>query len=164
MSEIPGNQFRTKTGTCVITSEQILLERNGVRGMAASAIFGSSITRGLILYSVLAAVGLVIGVASFFTQDYFGAILFCGLGLVFGWNVWSSRHNSAASVIDRKAIRNIEAHPPRVPITRGYFVVHFDDKGVTRQRLIMLPGSMSNGSEEFERALCVMREVGLVPE
>src|SRR5687768_7074196 len=56
--------FRTKTGMCTITDDRIVLTRDGARGAAAGAVVGSSITRTLIIYLVLAAVLGFIGVRS----------------------------------------------------------------------------------------------------
>jgi hypothetical protein len=49
----PELSFRTKTGTCTITADQIILLRAGGRGRLAQFLFGSSITRAIVLYGFL---------------------------------------------------------------------------------------------------------------
>ncbi len=162
MSDIVEHTFRTKTGTCTITSEQIILAREGVRGATAQWMFGYSIHRTLVIYSLLGGTMLILGISFLLGGDIVEGGLVSLVGAFFLRTVISSRNNSAAPVINRSTIRTVEAHPPRPPITRGYFVVWFEEEGKTRNRLIMLPGSMANGQEEYVRAEAAMRATGLL--
>lgn len=154
--------FRTKTGTCIITSEQIILKREGIRGTAAKRIHGDNIKRSLSMYAVIGTLAIALGTWMFTTRDYFpGAILFA-LGILLLWNVFASRSNSAASVIERAAIVAVEAHSPRPPLTRGYFMLRFMENGKERKRLIMLPGTLSGGRQEYQRAFLAMQQAGLL--
>lgn len=157
-----GYTFRTKTGLCTITPEQIVLTRTGLRGATAAAVYGSSIGRSLVLYSVVGGGALLWGFWLLARGSLSGAFLVL-IGLFLLWNVFASRSNSAAAAIARAAIQTVEAHPPRPPLTRGYFTVHFLEDGKARQRLIMLPGSMSNGQEEYKQAVAAMHAAGLLP-
>ena len=78
------------------------------------------------------------------------------------WDVVSSRNNSATPVIERSNILSVSAHSPRPPLTRGYFKVQFTDNGKERRRLIMLPGILSNGKQEYVHALEIMKQSGLL--
>ncbi len=164
MSENESLSFRTKTGTCEITPDQIILTRSGVRGQVARLIFGSSIQRAVMIYGVLALLALVFTVVAVVEGDMVGIILFGALALLCGLNAVDARRKSASPIIERKSIRRVQAHPPHAPVTRGYFNVEFEEQGVTRQRLIILPGSLEDGNAEFQRALEILRQAGLPVE
>ena len=154
--------FRTKTGTCTITPEQIILTRDGSRGAAAELTVSSSIGRALMIYGVLGGSALIMGLWYLLGDDTPAGVVFSVIGALFLWNVVKSRNNSAVPTIDRSAIRAVEAHPPRPPATRGYFTVLFEEHGKVRKRMIMLPGVMENGQAEYERAEAAMRASGLL--
>jgi hypothetical protein len=162
MSEITEYTFRTKTGSCVIASDKILLMRENVRGAISQRIMGNSIGPALLIYGLFGLCALGFGVWSFNNGDSLKGTLMCLIGTFFLFNVIVSRNNSATPVIDRSAIHSVKAHPPRPPATRGYFSVKFEENGKIRKRLIMLPGSMENGREEYERAEAIMRASGLL--
>jgi hypothetical protein len=162
LNEAAQYSFRTKTGTCTITSEQIILSREGISGAAGRHIHGNNIHRSLAIYSLLVLFAAATAVWMLANGSYaFGG--FIGIvGLFLLWNVLSSRNNSAAPIIERAAVKSVEARAPRPPLTRGYFVVRFVENGKERKRLIMLPGSLSGGKKEYERALLAMQNSGLV--
>jgi hypothetical protein len=153
-------RFNTKTGTCVITPEKIVLKREGVTGTVANKVFGSSISRGLIIYSVIGSIALVIGILLIIGKGYFAGGFLCAVGAVCLGSVIASRNNSAANIIERSSVQSVVAHSPHPPFTRAYFTVNFLENGKRRKRLIGLPGSMSGGKEEFRRALSIMRKAG----
>lgn len=154
--------FRTKTGVCTVTPERIVLTRGGVSGAAAAQIAGNNIRRTLLLYSVFGGAALLFGLWSAYRGSVIPGVLLSLVGIIFLCNVVASRNNSAAAVIDRASIRAVKAHPPHPPFTRGYFDVFFLEDGKERKRIIMLPGSMSNGEEEYQQAVAVMRDSGLL--
>jgi hypothetical protein len=162
MSEAPEYRFRTKTGTCTVTPERIILKREGVCGAVAETAYKTSIGRALTIYGVIGTVALLCGIWSLINRDFVAGGFQCAIGIFFIWNIVVSRNNSFAPVIDRSAIRKIVAHPPHPPVTRGYFAVLFEEDGRIRKRLIMIPGSMQGGKPEYERALTAMREAGLL--
>jgi hypothetical protein len=123
---------------------------------------GNSISRALLIFGMLGLAALAFGIWSLTSGSTVAGIFYCLIGAFFLWNVVASRRNSAAPVIDRSTIRNVEAHPPRPPATRGYFAVLFEENGKERKRLIILPGSMENGREVYERAVATMKETGLL--
>lgn len=155
--------FRTKTGTCTITSEQIILTREGTRGAFAQWALGNSIGRILLVYGLLGGSALAFGISSLLRGGMVEGVLLSVVGAYFLWGVFSSRHNSAAPILNRSAIRTVEAHPPRPPATRGYFAISFEEDGKMRKRLIILPGMLENGSEEYVRAESALRASGLLP-
>ena len=154
--------FRTKTGTCTITHDKIILKRRGVRGAAAKIILGNSIKRVLLLNLLLGIAALLFGIYYFRSRQLANDFFFSVIGIILLLNVLQSLKNSATPVVDRSSIRDIRIHSPRPPITRGYFTVIFQEGGKLRKRLIMLPGSMENGNEEFKKAVAIFKESGLL--
>jgi hypothetical protein len=154
--------FRTKTGACTIEHDRIVLARTGPRGAVARMLIGSSIRRTLVIYIVLAAVSFVSGLTLVFAEQRMagGTVFLYGLLLLTG--IVRSRGLSAVSEIPIAAIQRIEGHPPRPPLTRGYFVVYYTAEGKQFKRLIMLPGSLSGGGAEYNKALCVFDVAGLL--
>ena len=116
----------------------------------------------LLIYGLLGLAALAFGVWSFVSGAALAGAVLSPIGAFFLWNVIASRNNSARPVIDRLAVRSVEAQPPRPPITRGYFIVKFEENGKMRKRLIVLPGSMDDGGAEYARAEGMMRAAGLL--
>ena len=154
--------FRTKTGTCTITDDQIVIERSGVRGSLSNAMIGQSISRILVVYGLLSLVCFAMSYMSIRSGDFVTGVFTCLVGLWLARAVYASRHNSATPIIERSTIRKIEPHAPRPPATRGYFVVHFEEGGNLRKRMIMLPGSLEGGQAEYIHAINVLNEAGLI--
>jgi hypothetical protein len=156
------HQFRTKTGICTITQSRIVITRQGVRGTLTNIIFGTSILRGLVIYGVLGAASLAEGAWDLLRGDMSGGVLFSLLGTYFLWTAIANRNNSAAPIIERSTIRSIEAHPPLPPVTRGYFMVYFEEGGRARGRRILLPGTLEGGDAEYVLAVAMFKELGLL--
>lgn len=131
----------------------------------AKVLYGPHIGRGLVLYSALA---LYFGYESwiaFGQGQTLSAILFSGLTILFTYDVFRSRNNSAAPVLDRSSIKRVVFKAAVPGATRAFFEVYFTDTlGKERKRLIMLPGSLTGGPEETEKALRIMRAEGLLEE
>lgn len=160
MNEDGEYRFNTKTGTCVVTPEKIVLKREGITGAVANRVYGNSINRGLIIYGVIGGIALLIGILAIIGRNYLTGGFSCAVGVAFLGIVVASRNNSAANIIERSSVQSVVAHSPHPPFTRAYFTVHFLENGKKRKRLIGLPGSMSGGKEVFRRALSIMRETG----
>ena len=154
--------FRTKTGTCTITPKQIILTHAGARGRMAEIIFGNSMIQGLIISGLIAIIFIAGGILFLVNANYLTGTVLSIFGIIFIWNIIASRNNSAALVIERPAIHHVTAHTPRPPLTRGYFAVYFDEQGKQKKRLIMLPGSFSDGRKEYQKAIKIMQESGLL--
>lgn len=160
MGEETSRIFKTKTGTCQVTREKLVLTRSGLTGNAARGLFGNSITRALVLYGTVGFAALVYAVIMILSENYGQAVLFGLIGVYFAYNVFASFKNSATPEIERSEVKNIVIHSPRPPLTRAYFVVHFVRDGKSKKRLIVLPGSMSDGNIEYENALSILQNEG----
>jgi hypothetical protein len=153
-------KFRTKLGTGTITPERIFLDRDGVAGTFANKVYGSSIIRLLVIYSILSIVLISVGIWRIIESDNVLGSFFCVLGIILLWNVIASKNNSATNVIKRSEVQSIVVHNPHPPFTRGYLTIHFIRDGKKQKRLIMFPGIMSGGEQEFQRALELIKETG----
>jgi len=161
MTQESATSFRTKTGTCTVTAKEIVLSRHGARGWLAQRMFGDSIRRVLFLRGIIGAGCLLAGIYSLAGQDFVTGVLLILVALYCVSSLVASRGFSAASVMPVDSVVSIETHPPRPPVTRGYFVVHSLQGDKKRKRIIILPGSLSGGSQEFEKAVSVLRQSGL---
>lgn len=152
--------FRTKTGICAVSPEKLILTREVTTGKVARILFGKSIRLGLIVYGFIGAIALVFGIWQIIGRHYLGGVFLLLVGIYLYWNVIASWNNSSLNQIERSAVESIDIKPPKPPVTRGYFTINFRHNGKMRKRLIMLPGSMSGGDEEYKKALSVMKETG----
>lgn len=171
-------KFKTKTGYCEIFPEKIVLTRNGAVGALADAVGGKkSIVRILVIHTISILFWLFLmgfAVLAAFANLAFGQIgvaiiLFVCAFFLLGFSLFgivgvvSSFNNSVTPVIDRKSIQKVIFHKAIPFFTRAYFVVKFtDENGKIKNRIIMLPGSMSGGKEETQKAFGVMKQSGLL--
>lgn len=149
--------FKTKTGYCHVTQDKIILTRDGIIGDAAKLTMGNNIARPLIIYGIITIGFLFFSVKGFKQQDNFAGSIFLIPGILLAFSIFKSWNNSAAPIILRSSIRNVEFKKAMPGATRSYFTIYFEnEKGKIKKRLILLPGSLSNGTEETKKALEIM--------
>lgn len=155
--------FKTKTGFCHILPDKIVLTRNGLRGDLAVVAAGSNIARLLITYTGLATVLFYVAYTAFRHGDTGEAIFFGALGAFLLLGVLRSLNNSATPVIERSSIQSVRFVRGFTGLTRSRFEVRFaNEKGQIKKRLIMLPGTVTGGREEAQKALIIMRSENLI--
>lgn len=77
--------------------------------------------------------------------------------------ILKSVNNSATPIIDRTKIKEVRFLKAMVGITRARFEIMFEDEnGRLKKRLILLPGSLSNGAIETTKALEIMKNEHLI--
>lgn len=153
------NTFRTKTGYCHITEDKIILTRDGIIGNFSKVTMGNNIARPLIIYGLIALGLFFLAYKSFSEGQRVSANISLILGLLLVVNIIKNLNNSATPVIDRERIRDIKFKNAITGATRSYFIIHFEnDKGDLKRRLILLPGSLTSGKEETQKALQIMTE------
>jgi len=156
-------RFKTKTGFCHVLPDKIVLTRDGIIGSVANATLGNNINRTLLIYG-----GITIGLFYFAFDSYkTGAVLHpivCGiLGLFLIYGIVNSLNNSATPTIERKSIKDVKLKKSIPGLTRSRFEVLFENEnGKIMKRLIMLPGSMTGGKKETEKAIRIMTEEKLL--
>jgi hypothetical protein len=143
-----------------VTTDNISIKRQGIRGQIAQRIYGNLISRVLSIYSLIAIASLSLGIWLIVSQNYLVGILLLVIGLGSISNVILSRNNSTTNFIERSSVHLVEAHPPHPPFTRAYFVIHYTENTRDLKRLIMLPGSLSGGTKEYKKALAIMVKMG----
>jgi hypothetical protein len=154
--------FRTKTGFCHVTEDQIILTRDGVIGSVAKVTVGNSISRILIIYGVISLGLIYFAYDSYIKGGMFVTILFGLLGLYLINAIIKSLNNSATPIIDRKEIKTTKFIKGTSGLTRSRFEIEFNEGGTIKKRLILLPGSLTGGKDETEKALEIMKEEKLV--
>ena len=155
--------FRTKTGFCHILPDKIVLTRDGLIGEISKITVGNSISRILIIYSVLTLGLFYYAFGAYQEENYVQTILYSVLGLALIIGIINSMNNSTAPVIHRHQINEVKFSEGMIGITRSRFVVKFkNDKGQIKKRLIMLPGSMSQGEEETIKVVQIMKKEGFL--
>lgn len=155
--------FKTKTGFCHILPDKIILTRDGIIGNVAKVTVGNNISRILLIYCGISAFLFYSAFELFKTEQTFQAIFFSFLGLLLVYGIFNSLNNSATPIIDRNKIKTVKFKKGIEGISRSRFEVLFEDeKGKIKKRLIMLPGSLTNGQNETEKALRIMKEEKLV--
>ena len=99
--------FRTKTGFCHVTTDRIILTRDGVIGNISKVTVGNTVTRILLIYGGL-SIGLVYFAYDSYVKGDTTAALFLGLiGFYLIYGIIKSRNNSATPIIERKDIQRV---------------------------------------------------------
>lgn len=157
------NTFKTKTGFCHILPDKIVLTRDGIIGHVAKVTVGNNISRILIIYG-----GLSLGLFYFVFDSYrkgqiAQSILFGILGIYLIYGIVNSINNSATPIIYRQKIKEVKFKKAFVGLTRSRFEILFeDDQGKIKKRLIMLPGTLTDGQNETDKAIKIMTDQKLI--
>ncbi len=155
--------FKTKTGFCHILPEKIVLTRDGIIGNVASVTVGNNISRILIKYGVLSILLFYLAFDGYTKGQIALSILFGFLGIYLAYNILNSINNSATPIIPRQKIKEVKFKKAIIGLTRSRFEVLFEDeKGKIKKRLIMLPGSLTDGQNETEKAIKIMADEKLI--
>jgi hypothetical protein len=159
------NTFKTKTGFCHILPDKIILTRDGIIGNVAKVTVGNNISRILLIYGGL-SLFLFYSVFNEFQKGQTPmSILYGIVGLFLIYVIFTSLNNSATPIIERNKIKGIKLKKAIFGFTRSRFEVLFeDDNGKIKKRLIMLPGSMTDGQNETENAIKIMTDEKLLNE
>lgn len=156
------NQFKTKTGFCHVTDDQIILTRDGVIGEIADVAVGNNISQILVTYSFAFLMLYYFAYDDYVKGDKIRAILYGIPGLYLLYGIFKSLNNSATSVINRKDIKSTKFIKGITGLTRSRFEIEFNENGKIRKRLIMLPGFLSGGKTETAKAIEIMKEEELL--
>jgi hypothetical protein len=157
-----GKVFKTKTGFCHITEEKIILTRDGVMGTIASMEVGNNIPKLLITYGLTSLWLMYCAYNSYLNGDTFEVVIFGLFGLCLVYVIAKSLNNSATPIIDRKDIKTVKFIKGISGLTRSRFEVEFNQKGKIKKRLILLPGSLTDGQNETEKAIKIMTDEKLL--
>ncbi|KFC24492.1 hypothetical protein [Chryseobacterium sp. FH1] len=155
--------FKTKTGFCHILPDKIVLTRDGIIGNLSDLTVGSNILRILIIYSFLSIGLFYLAFDNYKNGQMITSILFGLLGIYLAYGTLNSLNNSATSIIERQKIKNVKLKKAIAGLTRSRFEIFFEDnEGRIKKRLIMLPGSLTDGSVETEKAIKIMTDEKLL--
>lgn len=157
--------FKTKTGFCHILPDRIVLTRNGVIGDIAEMTIGNNVSKILIIYGCL-SVGLLYFAFYIYKNEQIVPSIFLSLFAIYlAFGVLTSINNSATPIIYRNKIREVKLKKAIAGLTRSRFEVFFEDENKKiRKRLIMLPGSLTDGQSETEKAIKIMTGEKLITQ
>lgn len=152
------NTFKTKTGFCHVLPDAIVLTRDGIVGNVSGATVGNHLAKILILYGIITIGLFYFAFEAFQNQKALQPILFGIIGLYLIYGIVNSLNNSATPIIERQRIKDVRFKKAVKGLTRSRFEVMFEDEsGKIKKRLIMLPGSMTDGQKETEKAVEILR-------
>jgi hypothetical protein len=156
-------KFKTKTGFCHILTNKIVLTRDGVIGNIAELTTGNNIYRIFGIYGIMSIVLLYMAYTKLVKEEWIEFAVYCGIGIYLVFSLIKSINLSATPIIELNKIKNVEFKPAKKFLTRGYFKVDFEQNdGKIKSRLIMLTGSLNDGTNETEKAVGVMKKTGLI--
>jgi hypothetical protein len=155
--------FKTKTGFCHVLPDKIVLTRDGIIGNIAEVTTGNNISRILIIYGLISVALFYLAFEDFQNGQVFQPVIFGLLGIYLLHGIIRSINNSATPVIAREKIREFKFKKGISGLTRSRFEVEFEaENGKMKKRLILLPGSLSNGQDESSRALRILSDEKLI--
>lgn len=154
--------FETKTGHCHILEDRIVLTSRGFAGNVYDVTPNNKIAFTLITYVLLIAYLLYQAYKDSAVGDNGWALFSVCIASFLAFGVIKSFNNSSTPVIYRKAIKSVR-FIPAAKLMRAHFEVIFtNEKGKSKKRLILLPGSLSNGEDATQKAVKIMKEEGLL--
>lgn len=155
--------FETKTGFCHVFTNKIVLSRDMNKNNICKVVASNNINSTLIIFGLISIFLFYKSYVIFMEKEFFFSLFNLALGLYFVYTILTNINNSTTSLIYRDSIKKVVFTKAKPYLTRAYFEVYFsDEKNSTKKRLIMLPGSFSNGKSETEKALRIFKEEGLI--
>lgn len=155
------NKFTTKTGFCYVLPDRIILTREGLLGKFANAYSGKGSTKALIIQGVLIGVIIYLGFIEYKRENYVSIGFYGVIALILSYGLFTSLNNSGTPVIDRNKIKEVKFKKGAPGATGDRFEVFFENgEGKIKKRLIILPGSLSKGDKEAEKALSLFKSEG----
>ncbi len=147
-------KFRTKTGYCHILPDKIVFSRDGIIGDVAKIAVRNNVGRVLFIYGCLAALLFYAAISNFRNNLIVLPLLFVVLGIYLVYGIFKSLNLSGTPIIDRDKIKHIQLKKGTPGLSRSRFEVTFEnEQSKLKKRLILLPGSMTDGPKETEKAL-----------
>lgn len=155
------NKFKTKTGFCYVLPDRIILTREGLLGKFANAYSGKGNTKALIIQGVLIGVIIYLGFIEYKRENYVSIGFYGIIALILSYGFFTSLKNSGTPVLDKKQIKEVKFIKGASGATRDRFEVFFEnEEGKIKKRLIMLPGTLSRGDAEADKALALFKSEG----
>jgi len=158
-------KFKTKNGYCHILDDKILLTHKDFLSNIDDIKTENNIQRTLFIYSVF---GLICFLNVYFKaidKDWFFFSFYLIGGVILTYSIFRSLKLTDSPTIERDKIKNITFVPAKKYLTRSFFKIDFEQNtGKIKTRLVMLPGSLNDGSKETDKALEIMRNTGLLKQ
>lgn len=153
--------FKTKLGFCHVFPDRIVLSKDGDYVKAEQNPNPDKRSKFIYYYFFLSVYLIFQSVTGYLDKQYFNAVASGFIAILLLTLVIKNFNNSGISVIKRSSIKNLKFNQEKKRLTRSYFVIQYTaTNGKTRKRLIMLPGSLSNGTEATKKAVEIMKDEG----
>ncbi|MDI1232750.1 MAG: hypothetical protein PSX81_00555 [bacterium] len=163
MEEENGKIFRMKKGFCHLLSDRIVFSTRATVAGITNDNAHSNLIRFRIVYLLLSLVYFYMSYSSYMDQKYFFTAFFAIFLLLNMTAIIQSWKYTAVNVIDKTSIVSIQFFRGINYLTRSRFnVTYTDEKGQVKQRLILMPGSLTGGAQATDKALELMIEEGLI--
>lgn len=157
------NTFKTKTGFCHVLPDRIVLSKDGNPDAVTKSSNNNTVFLNLLVYAMLSALLFYLGYNAMLRNELFQAIFACTIASLLIYVIIISLNNSSTPIIKRSSITEVKLNKAARGLTKTHFIINFtDDNGKPKKRLIILPGSFSNGNEETERAIEIMLNEKLI--
>ncbi len=156
-------KFRTKTGYCHILPDKIAFSRSGKLDKNGEPKKGIHISFMTVVFFVIAALCVLIFFLMFQSATVVPKVL---VGLLIFFMVGGTltiMSNTTVPSIDRSKILSLEYIEGQQGLTSSRFHVKIDiGKHKPEERLIILPGYLTGGDEEAEKAQQLFKDQGLL--
>jgi len=155
--------FKTKDGICHILQDKIVITSNGKSVSETLLSTKNWMPIILLVFSIASVILFYFAVDNYQNNKHVESIIFGLAGIYTIYANLVNIHTSTIPVVDRKSIKTIKFKKGIIGLTRSRFEVFFEnEKGKTKKRYVMLPGSLTGGENETEKALQLMRSEGLI--
>ena len=115
----------------------------------------------MIIQGVLIGVIIYLGFIEYKRENYVSIGFYGVIALILSYGFITSLKNSGTPVIDKKQFKEVKFIKGASGATRDRFEVFFEnEEGKIKKRLIILPGSLSKGDKEAEKALSLFKSEG----
>lgn len=156
------NVFRTKLGYCHVFPDKIILNNSLDQKIKSASSEKNTIGWKLMFYALLTVYILYKSAQLYIGGELFRFSLHAAAGLVLSYTIVKGINNTTVGIIERNKIKKIMFNEASF-LMRAHFSIWFEDsKGQLKKRLIMLPGSLSGGKEETEKAERIMLIEGYI--
>lgn len=159
---VDATSFRLKSGYCHILPDKIVLSGDQNPSYLPPQA-PNRIALALLFYLAVSGFLLFQAYEVYIHGQTALAIVLCAASLTLIYGIVLNRNNSTSNIIPRDKIRKVVFKQGSKGLTRTHVQVYFEDKdGKVKRRLLLLPGSLSGGDGETEKAVRILHTEGLI--
>lgn len=153
-------KFKTKFGYCHVLEDKLVMVRKKEFKEIDIIKNKNRVVMSQFIYGTL-FIAYLYAMYNQIMKGEYPSLFTIAMFLILLFVFWRTFTRSNFAVIYRDSISNIEYKAPVKGVTRGYFKVFFTDEyNKDRIQLIILPGTLSGGSNEGLKAERFMKKSG----